>query len=227
MSDLKSGDNECLRRFVPSRPICTAAFEYARGQLPSSILHHSVRTFLFAKWLAEREKSVWCVDDSKVDRLFIACICHDVGATHNHDDGDLRFEVEGADATKKFALSQGIDEAEAHDIWVAVAIHTSQQIAERIRPLARLVRLGVLLDFRQVTRDELEANEFATSVERDIPRLEIEKVLGDAIVRQALHNRTRHQKHPGQMICSEHIWPTQNGKVSIVDFRPRVLGLCR
>ena len=142
------------------------------------------------------------MDDDKLDLLFIACICHDVGATHHHDDGELRFEVEGADAAKRFALSQGIDEVDAHEIWIAIAIHTSQQIAERIRPLARLVRLGVLLDFRQGTRDELEANEYTTSIDSDIPRLEIEKVLGDAVVRQALHKRQKAPKAswPGDLL---------------------------
>ena len=184
MADSKSGNDEYLRRFVPPRPICVAAFDFVQSQLPLSILHHSLRVFIFAKWLAERDGAG--LEDSKNDLLFIACMCHDLGTTHQHDDGEWRFEVEGADAAKELALSQGIKESDAHDIWVAVAIHTSHHIAERIHPLARLVRFGVRIDFRQDTRDELQANEYVATIEREVPRLEIEKVLGDAVVRQAL-----------------------------------------
>ena len=186
MDDAESGNHEYLRQFIPSRPTCITAFEYAQSQLPLSLLHHSVRVYLYAKWLAEREKSGWDLDGSKIDQLFIACICHDVGATDNHN-GDWRFEVDGADAAEHFARSHGLDEASAHDIWTAVAVHTSPHVAERIHPLARLVRLGVLVEFDLATRDQLKATKYVDEVERDIPRLEIEKVLADAVVKQALH----------------------------------------
>ena len=198
-----SPNDEYLRRFVPSRPVCLAAFEYAQRELPIPLLHHSLRVFIYAKWLGEQEKNAWAVDDSKVDLLFTACISHDLGATHHHD-GEWRFEVEGADAAKKFALSHGIDEASAHHVWTAVATHTSPQIAERIHPLARLVRLGVLIDFRQPTRDQLQANECVASIEPAIPRLEIEKILGDAVVEQAVHrpHKAPPASWPGNLLRS-------------------------
>jgi hypothetical protein len=184
MDATQSGSHPNLQRFVPGRPLCTKAFEYAETHLPLPILHHSIRVFLFAKWVAEKEPEAWPLDDDKIDLLFIASMYHDMGATHTHD-GDLRFEVEGGNAGKSFALEHGIDEANAHLIWTAIAVHTSPQIAERLHPMTRLIRLGPLLDFRQATRDELGANDYAASIERDLPRLEIEKCLGDAVVAQA------------------------------------------
>jgi HD superfamily phosphodiesterase len=190
MDQLRQGEDQPLLTWVPETPVCLKAFEYAQSQLPLTILHHSLRVFIYADWLAKREARNWGHDEKLRDMMFIACICHDLGATHHHD-GEQRFEVEGADAAKEFALSQSISEVQAHDIWTAVAIHTSPHIAERIHPLARLVRLGVLIDFRKATRDDLEANEYVKEIEEKIPRMDIEKVLADAVVEQALRNNNK------------------------------------
>lgn len=128
---------------------------------------------------------MYASDDDHLARLFVACICHDFGACHHHD-GEQRFEVEGADAASEFLRSNGVSEEQRHDVWVAIALHTSPGIAERIHPMARLVRMAILIDFRPAFRSQAGADELAVSVERDIPRLDIEKVLGDAVVEQAV-----------------------------------------
>ncbi|EXJ65408.1 hypothetical protein A1O7_01749 [Cladophialophora yegresii CBS 114405] len=173
-----------LRVFVPHSTVSTAAFDLViSAALPLSILHHSLRVYLFANWLADKEKSEWA--DS--DLLFVACMTHDIGASHKHD-GPQRFEVEGADAGAELVRSHSKSEEDAHEVWTAIALHTSPGIAERITPLARLVRLGVLIDFRPATRSSLGAVEYARDVEARLPRLEIEKVLGDAVVGQVIKN---------------------------------------
>ncbi|ETI26976.1 hypothetical protein G647_10075 [Cladophialophora carrionii CBS 160.54] len=173
-----------LRVFVPHSTLCAAAFDLViSAALPLSILHHSLRVYLFANWLADKEKSEWA--DS--DLLFVACMTHDIGASHKHD-GPQRFEVEGADAGAELIRSHNKSEADAHEVWTAIALHTSPGIAERITPLARLVRLGVLIDFRLATRSSLGAVDYARAIEARLPRLDIEKVLGDAVVEQAIRN---------------------------------------
>lgn len=173
---------EAFLAFVPDSTICISAFDLVRSAVPLSIIHHSLRVYLFAKWLAQKES-----DLADSDLLFIACICHDLGTSQRHD-GPQRFEVEGADAAATFLRNQGRTEAEAHEVWTAIALHTSPGIAERITPLARLVRLGVLIDFRPATRASLGADTYAESIEAKLPRLEIEKILGDAVVQQAVQN---------------------------------------
>ena len=206
-----------LRKYVPSGKLARAAFYLALEALPAPILNHSLRTFLFTKWLAEREGDPYATE--YVDVLFVACLFHDFGATetHNHDE---RFEVCGGDAAVRFMKEYLAAEAQERivvnttpasveqppmtptqvwDVWTAIALHTSPGIAERIHPLARLIRLGVLLDFRQATRVKLEAVEFGKQVDDDVPRLEIEKVLGDAVVKQAMSKQegdARNQKAP-------------------------------
>ena len=183
---------QSLYEFVPDTPLCRSAFDIAVSRLTLPLLHHSLRVFILASWLAEKENSPYASDDGLRDILFVASICHDFGATHHHD-GEQRFEVEGADGAADLLRGQGGSQSQVHDVWVAVALHTSPGIAERIHPLARLIRLGVLLDFRPATRTQLDAEAFATGIDKKVPRLDIEKVLGDAVVQQAL---TRKQKAP-------------------------------
>lgn len=73
-----------------------------------------------------------------------------------------------------------------HKVWTAIALHTSAGIAERIDPLTRLVRFGVKLDFSKAVRENLGATSYAAQIEDYLPRLNIEKVLADAVVRQAV-----------------------------------------
>lgn len=75
---------------------------------------------------------------------------------------------------------------ERHQVWVAIAIHTSPGIAERIDPLSRLIRLGVKMDFSKAVRENLGATDHSVQIEEYLPRLNIEKVLADAVVSQAV-----------------------------------------
>lgn len=169
---------------VPSDPISQAAYEHASQHLHASILNHSLRVYLLANGLGTRENSALVSRDNAY-LLFTACILHDIGTCAKHN-GTQRFEVEGADAAKSLLLEHGVPEADAHDAWVAIAVHSSPGIAERISPLSRLVRLGVAMDFKRIAALRLAAPGEVENVEMQWPRGEIEKVLGDAVVEQIL-----------------------------------------
>jgi HD domain len=168
---------------LPQTEICKATLNLAWRVLSKPIFNHCVRTFLLARWLAEKEGSEWG-DASNLPLLFAACVCHDLGASDAYN-GSQRFEVEGADAAKTHLLSHGISESESHQVWIAIALHTSPGIAERIYPLSRMVRYGVMMDFSAATRMAMGAVAYSTEIETHLPRLDIEKVLGDTVVHQA------------------------------------------
>lgn len=63
---------------IPDRPDCASALSKARQILAPAIFNHSIRVFILAKWLAEKEKSEWC-EANNLPILFIACVCHDFG----------------------------------------------------------------------------------------------------------------------------------------------------
>ncbi|MDI1487931.1 MAG: hypothetical protein OHK93_007205 [Ramalina farinacea] len=181
---------------VPSIPLCLSAYDHVHQNLPAPIFNHSVRVYLYVKSLAERAQSPWATQD-RLRILFTACLFHDMGASNSANDSPERFEVCGADACAEHLHAHSVtDAADVHEAWVAIALHTSPGIAERISPLARWVRLAALADFDglrsvnpSITGSEqelLEDEVFREGIEKRFPRLDPEKALGDAVTEQGL-----------------------------------------
>jgi HD superfamily phosphohydrolase YqeK len=194
---------DVLPACIPRNGLCISAYNLARANLPPAIFNHSLRVYIYATKLAQRQGSIYAYDNHtsyKHSLMAVACILHDIGCAARFD-GPQRFEVEGADAAKAHVLSFEHLEQEAHDVWVAIACHTSPHIAEKISPLAYLVRVAVLFDFRETGRlsgqgggsDAMEvlSEELRKEVEGEFPRLEPEKVLGDVVVEQARRQRCK------------------------------------
>jgi len=179
-------------KVVPSTMISETAYAYASSLLAPSILNHSIRVYLYAKALAEHTNTIYRSDPAKHDLLFTACLFHDIGTTDTYD-GPQRFEVEGADAAVKHLSRFDISKKDRQDVWTAIAIHTSPQIAERISELSRLVRLAVITDFGRKTEAENILGPLRAKLEDEFERAGIERVLGDAVVEQA---RKRPEKAP-------------------------------
>lgn len=194
---------------LASSSLCQSAISLAKRNLPLPILYHSLRVFYYAWHLAKYDTPNVFLgldsmpdfkDDSNCSLLFTACILHDIGTCATYD-GKQRFEVEGADAAVTLLLSHGVPSKDAYDVWVAIALHTSPGIGERIGVLANLVRRGVLIDFGKYspklgneTDGPQTIQQHKTAAEREWPRLDIEKVLGDAVVEQAV--RQPHKAPP-------------------------------
>ncbi|MDX3098313.1 HD domain-containing protein [Streptomyces sp. ME01-24h] len=161
--------------------VAEAAYEHVRGVLDPAVLNHSVRVWLLADHVGRREG----VRGREREALAVACLFHDAGTARAYD-GPQRFEVEGADAAVAFLHGHGCHALLVRRVWEAVALHTSPGIAERMGTLPRLVRLGVLADFG--AEDVLgpgDAEELAPLLS-GLPRRNIEIVLADAVVEQAL-----------------------------------------
>ncbi len=149
-----------------------------------AIMNHSMRTYLHA-YFAGQELEIPV--DSEL--LFLACILHDIGTAGKYN-GSQRFEVDGADAAARFLIGEGLSEAGADLVWQAIALHTSPGIAERRTGIVQLTRLGVRADFggrRYGSADQ------QSIVERALPRLDIEAVLANTVIQQAL---TKPEKAP-------------------------------
>lgn len=172
-----------LRGEVPGGSLCQTALRLAYSSLPQAIFNHSLRVFLLAKWLATKEQTEWSREDA-LPLLFVACICHDLGASDIYN-GRQRFEVEGADAASQHLESHGVPADDRRKVWSAIALHTSAGIAERIDPFTRLVRIAVKLDFSRTFRETFGAEAYSAHINSLLPRLQIEKELGDAVVKQA------------------------------------------
>jgi len=116
-----------------------SATELARSASPTPLFHHAVRTFLFASLAGRARKQKF---DEEV--LYLACILHDLGLTDRFQ-GDLPFEIQGAQAASHFLQEQGYDTTKAAIVWDGIAMHASL-IGQYKQPEVALVGVGAGAD---------------------------------------------------------------------------------
>jgi HD domain len=129
---------------LPTGPLTEASLALVRSTESQPIVDHSIRTFLFARLLAEHEG---CLNDAAYDEelLFAATVMHDLGLG-KHARAKARFEVEGADLAAAVLREQGVVEADVDRVWEAIALHSSHGLAERRGLLTYLTYKGVFID---------------------------------------------------------------------------------
>ncbi|WP_028927237.1 HD domain-containing protein [Pseudonocardia acaciae] len=177
---------------LPGTPLADAVVRLIRPVESPSVFNHSIRSYLFARMAAARLALV-AGRDYDDDLLFAACAMHDLGVAPRSSDGPRgqRFEVEGADRAAEFLIGRGVPPADADQVWLAIALHTSPGIAERRGALCVLVREGVALDFGgPLGTDHVDAvdDEQADVIHTAYPRLDMVRSLVDAIVAHAARN---------------------------------------
>src|SRR6185503_7275437 len=129
---------------LPMGPLAEASLALARSSESGPIVDHSIRSFLFARLLADHEG---CLNDVAYDEdlLFAATVMHDLGLGE-HAQGQARFEVEGADLAAAVLRNQGVAEADVDRVWEAIALHACVGIADRRGLLTYLTHKGVFVD---------------------------------------------------------------------------------
>jgi hypothetical protein len=158
--------------------LVTAAEETMRQALHPSIFNHTMRVLHLARHLSGHQT----VPDHGA--LAVAVLFHDSGTTQEND-GDQRFEVEGADAAARFLERWDWPPQRIRSVWEAIALHTSPGIAERFGPLARVVRAAVLVDLGRTELPVPSTPELEIRLAH-LPRLDIDRVLPELVVAQAL-----------------------------------------
>jgi hypothetical protein len=165
---------------LPSGPLAEACVALARTTESAPIFDHSIRSFLYARLLAEHEGSL---GDAAFDEglLFAACILHDLGLGTDAP-GEARFEVEGADLAAALLSEHGVAAHDIDRVWEAIALHSSLGIAERRGLLAYLTQRGVFIDVGHDTNVPLEGLQV---IRKTYPRPANDRSIRDAIVEHA------------------------------------------
>ncbi|MBE1502447.1 hypothetical protein H4696_009547 [Amycolatopsis lexingtonensis] len=129
---------------LPGGPLADASLALARQTESLPIVEHSIRSFLFARLVAEQEGSV---HDAAYDEdlLFAACVLHDLGLG-TLAAGEARFEVEGADLAASVLTEHGVPAADVDRVWEAIALHSCLGVADRRGVLTYLTHKGVFID---------------------------------------------------------------------------------
>ena len=159
---------------VPDTPFIVRAIEYARLHSEPFLFNHVMRSWLFAVSIAKQRK---VEHDAEV--LAAATLLHDLGLGKAFV-GPLRFEVEGANAARKFAEDEGLDGRRAQLIWDGVALNSTPSIALYKDLEVSLCTAGIGLDWGGWGYDSLPASQVAEIVDA-FPRLEMKQRFARAV----------------------------------------------
>ena len=178
---------------LPTGALADASLGIARSSVSRSIVDHSIRSFLFARLLAEEEGTLHDGDYDE-DLLFAAAVMHDLGLGE-HATGEARFEVEGADLAAVVLRRHGVPERDVDRVWEAIALHATPGIAHRLGLLTSLTHKGVFIDAGGITGGVAER--LRQEVLNAYPRPAGDRSIADAIVAHA--TRSEATAPPGSL----------------------------
>lgn len=188
---------------LPDSAIAQAATKFSRNASPEYLFNHCVRSFLFGSFMG---KSLGLSFDSEV--LYLACILHDLGLTESYE-GPLPFEIQGAEAAKKFLGGHGYPAQRLDIVWDGIAMHPSM-IAEFKQPEIKLVAEGVGMDVVGPEGSEITTTEM-DEVLKAFPRLQFKKAFLKSCADVV-------RKHPGGATRS---FMRDVGERYVPEFHPR------
>jgi hypothetical protein len=187
-----------------SSELVIAAEDTMKRALHPSIFNHTMRVLQLARHLPAPQPA------PEQEALAVAVLFHDSG-TIEENNGEQRFEVEGADAAVRFLERWNWRPERIAPVWEAIALHTSPGIAERFGPLAQLARAAVLIDLGLAEMPVASTPALLNQLAR-YPRLHIDRVLPDMVVAQALERGAAMKAPPSSWpgaLVAEHLAGTE------------------
>ncbi|MBF6327919.1 HD domain-containing protein [Nocardia transvalensis] len=174
---------------LPDTPLARAAGALIDSELDAPLRNHSLRSFLFARALADSQ-GLHAGADYDEEVMFLICALHDIGLA-DAADGDQRFEVDGADYAAEFLESQGITDERVDIVWDAIAAHTtglsSSPVYRRRRPAAIWIAVdGIGIDIGGSA--QMLPGGYADRVHAAYPRLGGIRALTRRVEEQAVAN---------------------------------------
>jgi hypothetical protein len=89
---------------------------------------------------------------------------HDLGLPPAYATKDQRFEIDGANLARDFLRDHGRSEAEAGNVWLGIALHTTPDVPLHLAPEVAVVTLGVEADVLGLDLDEITPGQRAEVV---------------------------------------------------------------
>lgn len=126
---------------IPDTELVREATELVRRVADDTLFHHSRRVFL---WGSLKAAARGLAPDPEL--AYVGGLFHDLGLTAEYATRNRRFELDGAEAARKFLLNHGRSEADARAVWLAIALHTTPEIPHHLAPEVAVVTLGVETD---------------------------------------------------------------------------------
>ncbi|HTE62632.1 MAG TPA: HD domain-containing protein [Solirubrobacteraceae bacterium] len=126
---------------IPDSRLADDATQFVRDTETQLLFDHSRRVFLWGSLLGARRGL-----DFDPELLYVGAMFHDVGLVEGHRSEDERFEIDGANAARRFLERHGLPEEAVMTVWEAIALHTTPEIPRYKQPEVALVTAGVDLD---------------------------------------------------------------------------------
>ncbi|GGS08134.1 MULTISPECIES: HD domain-containing protein [Streptomyces] len=184
---------------VPDSAVARHTVAFAREVSSPSLFNHVLRSYVFGALVLDRQ-------GARYDRelAFVAAVLHDLGLVEAFQTPAERFEVDGADAARRFLRRLGVPAGRLDVVWDAIALHTSAGIAARKRPEIALVSVGSALDF---TGNGLERipSDALTEVLDAFPRLEFKKAALETILSLCRTKPMGELMHPFAEVGRRHL----------------------
>ena len=137
---------------VPDSRLAEDATQFVRDTSTQLLYDHSRRVFLWGAAIgAERGLSF------DAELLYVGAMFHDIGLVEGQRSHDERFEIDGANAARRFLEEHGVPEEDVMTVWEAVALHTTPEVPRYKQPEVALVTAGVELDVLGIGFDDVPA----------------------------------------------------------------------
>lgn len=163
---------------APDSDLTRKAVALADQAHSKALLNHVHRTWWFAAFIGKKRQMKY-----DPELVYLASLLHDLGLSDRHT-ANLRFEVDGANAARKFLHSHGYPESKAHVVWDAIALHSSADIAELREPEVALVHFGAHVDVMGLRMDEISPPLIDDTITL-YPRLGFKKAFTEALAEVA------------------------------------------
>jgi hypothetical protein len=137
---------------IPDSALAREATEFVQDVSTKLLFHHSRRVFLWGSLQGEKHGL-----DYDPELLYVGAMFHDIGLVEGHRSPDERFEIDGANAARRFLEERGVPEEEVMTVWESIALHTTPEVPRYKQPEVALVTAGVELDVLGIGFDDVPA----------------------------------------------------------------------
>ena len=163
---------------APDSELARKAATLAEQALSKVLFNHVHRTWWFAEFIGRKR-------NMKYDRelVYVASLLHDLGLSQKYA-ADKRFEVDGADAARKFLHAHDYPKAKADIVWEAIALHSSAEIPEGMEPEVAVVHFGAFVEVMGIRIEEISPQLIDDTLAL-YPRLGFKKAFTEALAEVA------------------------------------------
>jgi hypothetical protein len=152
MPDVRRSATTIAGVTIPDSTLAEDVTEFVRDTSTQLLYDHSRRVFLWGS-LVGAERGL----QFDPELLYVGAMFHDMGLVEGHRSHDERFEIDGANAARRFLEERGVPEADVMTVWEAIALHTTPEIPRYKQSEVALVTAGVEFDVLGMGFDDLPA----------------------------------------------------------------------